>query len=401
MTDWVSLDHKYMMATYNRLPITIDHAAGNYLTDTNGKRYLDLFTGLAVNILGHSHPYVMNALYTQAERFLHISNFFYNPPAIRLAERLVQHSMGDGKVYFCNSGAEATEAAIKCIHKWTDQQTSNKQGIVVLKNSFHGRTHGALRLTRQANIYQDYPILPITLYEVEINDVTALKNICNKHQPAAILVEPILGAGGILPLSPEFLHTAQACCQEHGMLLCLDEIQTGIGRTGTLFNYQAFPFLQPDLILFAKGFGGGLPLGGIIAGSKLKDVFQPGDHGTTFSPSPLAAALGNAVLDVLLEQNQLAIGKKTADILWGELKHLQVSFPKIIHEINGRGMMIGITTHLNKACILEIQQAFLDKGILINVTAGTVIRLLPPLTLTEAEVHNFVDNFRELLSKMG
>jgi acetylornithine aminotransferase len=399
MTDWASLDHEYMMSTYSRLPLVIDRASGNYLIDTDQKRYLDLFTGLAVNILGHSHPYLMNALADQAKRFLHISNFFYNPPAIQLAKRLVDHTFGDGKVYFCSTGAEATEAAIKSIHKWTQKQDDPKEGIVVLKNSFHGRTLGALRLTRQPGIYQDFPTLPIQIYEVEINDCTGLKEICENYQPAAILVEPILGAGGILPLSKEFLSTAQTLCQENNMLFCLDEIQTGVGRTGTLFAYQAYD-LQPDLILFAKGIGGGLPLGGIIAGSKLKDSFQPGDHGTTFSPSPLSAALGNAVLDVLLDQNQMEKGKEVAEFLWNELKSIQREFGSIIKKINGRGMMIGITTTLDKVSVGQLRQSFLDNGILINITAGTVIRLLPPLTLTKEEVTHFTDTFYQLLSKM-
>jgi acetylornithine/N-succinyldiaminopimelate aminotransferase len=399
MTDWAALDHDYIMSTYSRLPLVIDHAKGNYLIDMDQKRYLDLFTGLAVNILGHSHPYLMNALANQAERFLHISNFFYNPPAIQLAKRLVENTVEDGKVYFCSTGAEATEAAIKSIHKWTTIHDLYKEGIVVLKNSFHGRTLGALRLTRQPGIYQDFPTLSVPIYEVEINDNNGLKEICEKHQPAAILVEPILGAGGILPLTKEFLQTAQTQCQENDMLFCLDEIQTGVGRTGTLFAYQAYD-LKPDLILFAKGIGGGLPLGGIIAGHKLKDTFEPGDHGTTFSPSPLSAALGNAVLDVLLDQQQMEQGKEVADFLWDELNKIQRKFENHIEQINGRGMMIGINTTLTKASIEQLRQSFLDKGILINITAGTVIRLLPPLTLTKEEVTHFIDTFDQLLSKM-
>jgi acetylornithine/N-succinyldiaminopimelate aminotransferase len=399
MTDWAALDQKYLMSTYSRLPIVIDHAAGNYITDTKGNRYLDLFTGLAVTTLGHAHPYLMNTLATQAERFLHISNFFYNPPAIRLAERLVENTIPDGKVFFCNSGTEATEAAIKVIHQYIKQSAPDREGIIVLKNSFHGRTLGALRLTRQAGIQKDFPTTPIPVYEVEINDSNRLREICKTHKPAAILVEPILGAGGILPLSTDFLTTAQELCQAHQMLFCLDEIQTGVGRTGTLFAYQA-DGLQPDLILFAKGIGGGLPIGGIIAGSKVKDVFQPGDHGTTFGPSPLAAALGNAVLEVLLDQGQLEASQQVSDLLWKELHHIQESFPNFIEQINGRGMMIGITTHLDKQAVIQLQQAFLSEGILVNVTAGTVIRLLPPLTLTEEEVQRFIRTFTQLLLKM-
>jgi acetylornithine/N-succinyldiaminopimelate aminotransferase len=397
MTDWASLDRDYILSTYNRLPLIIDRAEGNYLIDQEQNRYLDLFTGLAVNILGHAHPYVMKALRTQAERFLHLSNFFYNPAAITLAQRLVAATVCDGRVFFCNSGAEATEAAIKLIHKG---KASDRDGIVVLTNSFHGRTLGSLRLTRQPSVYQNFPTTPLPIYEVAINDNKALEEICHVQRPAAMLFEPILGAGGIIPLSAEFLQTAQRLCEEHNIFFCLDEIQTGVGRTGTLFAYEALG-LKPDLILFAKGIGGGLPLGGIIAGSKLKNSFQPGDHGTTFAPSPLAVALGNATLDVLLEQDQLKKGKDVADYLWDKLTNVQRRFPQLIEQINGRGMMIGIVTTLDKTTVEKLQQNFLRHGILVNITAGTVIRLLPPLTLTTDEVDQFITIFEQLLLQMG
>lgn len=389
MTDWQSLDQTYIMPTVKRLPIAIQKAAGNYLYDTEGKRYLDLFTGLAVNVLGHSHPRLMEALDQQGHKFLHISNLFLNPPAIKLAERLVKHTFGSGKVYFCNSGAEATEAAIKLVFKWTQKEQNGKDGIVVVKNSFHGRTLGALRLTRQPGVYQDFPQLAFPVYEVEPNKIEELHDICRHHQPAAVLVEPILGAGGVVSLSDDYLRAIASICSEENMLFCMDEIQTGIGRTGTLFAYQQFG-VQPDLILFAKGIGGGLPLGGIIAGSKAADVFQPGDHGTTFAPSPLSAAMGNAVLDVLLEEGLLEKGKKAADELWQKLHGLREKYPQVISHMDGRGMMIGIRTHLNAEEVSELQRDLLEQGVLVNVTAKTVIRLLPPLTLTSEDIQSFI-----------
>jgi acetylornithine/N-succinyldiaminopimelate aminotransferase len=389
MNEWQRLDQQYILPTVNRLPIAIERGEGNYLIDTDGKRYLDLFTGLAVNILGHSHPAILSALEEQGKRFLHISNLFLNPPAIRLARRLVENSF-PGKVYFANSGAEATEAAVKLIHKWTRAEGTGKEGIVVLKNSFHGRTLGALRLTRQPAVYQDYPQPDFPVHEVEPNNTEELIRACETHQPAAILVEPILGAGGVLPLSEAYLKTIGKLCKTHHLLCCIDEIQTGMGRTGTLFAYQQTG-LQPDLLLFAKGVGGGLPLGGIIAGQRLAHLFRPGDHGTTFAPSPLGAALGNAVLDVLLEEGGLERGRQAAEYLWQRLRALRQKHPNVIRDIRGKGMMIGIHTGRSPEEIRRLMLELLEEGILVNVTAQTVIRLLPPLTLTREEIDRFAD----------
>ncbi len=396
MSDWQYLDKTFILPTFGRLPIAISKAEKNVLIDTEGNRYLDLFTGLAVNILGHSHPRLLKALTEQGNRFLHISNIFLNPPAIRLAERLVKLSLGTGKVYFGNSGAEATEAAIKLVHKWSAKYAPDKKGIIVLKNSFHGRTSGALKLTRQPGIYQDFPQIDLPVFEIEANQISQLEQVCEQFHPAAVLVEPILGSGGIVPLTREFLQTIQQLCQKHQMLFCVDEIQAGMGRTGTLFAHQAFS-LKPDLILFGKGAGGGLPLSGIIAGKKLLDVFQPGDHGTTFAPSPLGAALGNAVLDALFEDGVLKKGKQTADLLWSRLYELKTKFPSIIQSVNGRGMMIGIRTFLTKEEIQALQKELMHDGILVNITAQTVIRLLPPLTLTEEEIHFFIASLENRL----
>jgi acetylornithine aminotransferase len=214
------------------------------------------------------------------------------------------------------------------------------------------------------------------------------------------LVEPIQGAGGVISLNEEFLRAIEETCQEEGMLFCVDEIQTGIGRTGSMFAYQQFG-LRPDVILFAKGIGGGLPLGGIIAGDKAADVFKPGDHGTTFAPSPLSAALGNAVLDALLEDGVLEQGRRAANTLWSRLRGLQKNYPHVFQGIDGRGMMIGIRTHLSPEDVSRLQRELLERGILVNVTARTVIRLLPPLTLTEAEINHFITTLEQLVLEMG
>lgn len=394
MEDWRSLDQKYLMSTYQRLPIAIARGEGNYLYDTEGKAYLDLFTGLAVNVLGHSHPAVTRALMQQGSSFLHVSNIFLNPPAIRLARCLVEQTI-PGKVFFTNSGAEATEAAIKLIHKWTRKAGEGRTGIAVLKNSFHGRTAGALRLTRQQHVYQDFPSPDFPIYELEANDREQLRQLPTKGI-AALLMEPVLGSGGIIPLTEAYLREAEKICRQEGILFCIDEIQTGIGRTGRLFAYQ-HANVVPDLILFAKGVGGGLPLGGVIAGEKLMDLFAPGDHGSTFAPSPLSAALGNAVLEVILEPTFQENVQRTAAYLQQSLRQL-VDEEAACQEVRGKGLMAGIVMNLPPEAVRQLQQGLLAEGILVDVTQKTIIRLLPPLTITQAEIDRFLETFRSLLA---
>lgn len=397
--DWRSLDEQYIVSTYKRLPIAIAKGEGNYLYDTNGKKYLDLFTGLAVNVLGHSHPRILRALREQGEQFLHISNVFLNQPAIRLAQRLVEHTI-PGKVFFTNSGAEATEAAIKMIHKWTKKEGAGREGIVVLKNSFHGRTLGAVRLTRQAHVYQDFPQPAFSVYELDAENAAGLRELCQKVKPAAVLMEPVLGSGGVVPLSETFLQEVSAICQEEGMLFAMDEIQTGMGRTGKLFAYQ-HTVVTPDLILFAKGVGGGLPLGGVIAGTKLMNQFKPGDHGTTFAPSPLSAALGNAVMDELLDP---AFAKGVDEViayLWNQLEALRERLGDQLQALRGKGMMVGIPLTVSPEEASQLQQQLLEEGILVDVTQKTIVRLLPPLTLTKEDVDRFMEVFARLLTALS
>ncbi|USG67494.1 acetylornithine transaminase [Brevibacillus ruminantium] len=396
--DWRSLDEHYIVSTYKRLPIAIAKGEGNYLYDTDGKGYLDLFTGLAVNILGHSHPRILRALREQGESFLHISNVFLNPPAIKLAQRLIERTI-PGKVFFTNSGAEATEAAIKLIHKWTVSEGTGRAGVAVMKNSFHGRTLGALRLTRQPHVYQDFPQPAFPVYEMDAEDLEQLRVVCREQKPAAVLMEPVLGSGGVVPLSEAYLKGAAEICRETGTLLAIDEIQTGMGRTGTLFAYQQADVI-PDLILFAKGAGGGLPLGGVIAGSKLQDLFKPGDHGTTFAPSPLSAALGNAVLDELLDPAFDEHLREVIAYLWNGLEELRTRFPQQLQSLRGKGMMVGIPLSVSPEDTSRLQQNLLGQGILVDVTQKTIVRLLPPLTLKREDVDRFLQVFTSEIEKL-
>lgn len=393
--DWRSLDEQYIVSTYKRLPIAIAKGEGNYLYDTNGKSYLDLFTGLAVNVLGHSHPRVLRALHEQGDLFLHISNVFLNQPAIRLAQRLVENTIA-GKVFFTNSGAEATESAIKLIHKWTKTDGAGREGIVVLRNSFHGRTLGAVRLTRQAHVYQDFPQPAFPVYELDAEDTEGLRAICREAKPAAVLMEPVLGSGGVVPLTESFLREVETICREEGMLFAMDEIQTGMGRTGKLFAYQ-HAGVTPDLILFAKGVGGGLPLGGVIAGTKLMNQFKPGDHGTTFAPSPLSAALGNAVMDELLDPDFSSSVAEVIEYLWSGLEDLRSRLPEQLQALRGKGMMVGIPLSVTPEEASRLQSNLVEEGILVDVTQKTIVRLLPPLTLTKEDVDHFLAVFARQL----
>jgi len=398
MTNWAELDARYMMPTYShlKLPIAIERGEGNYLYDTAGKRYLDLFGGLAVNVLGHSHPRLIEALNEQGKRFLHISNVYLNPPAITLAKRLSDLTL-KGKVFFTNSGAETTEAAIKWLHKYQTKVAPDREGIVVLKGGFHGRTLGALKLTRQPSVYQDFPLPTFEVIEVEPENLTELEAALAK-KPLAILFEPVLGSGGVIPLSEAYLQRIGELTQTNDVRLLIDEIQTGMGRTGTLFAYQQTS-LQPDLILFAKGVGGGLPLGGMIAKPEWSDLFGPGDHGTTFAPSPLSASLGNAVLDCLFDEGVLEGARASIDYLWKKLFELAEHSP-FIKEIRGKGMMIGIVTGGEPDQIKALRQKMQEAGILIDITQRTIIRLLPPLTLTQDEIDIFVQLLNNKLNEV-
>lgn len=399
MTDWKQLDETYLMPTYAhiKLPIAIDKGEGNYLYDVDGKKYLDLFTGLAVNILGHSHPKIVAALKDQGERFLHISNVYLNVPAIRLARRLSALTL-KGKVFFANSGAEATEAAIKLLHKYRKKVAPDRRGVVVLKNGFHGRTLGALKLTRQPGVYQDFPVAAVDVLEVEPGNLEEL-DAALAERPLAVLLEPVLGSGGVIPLSDDYLREVEKRARAAGALVCIDEIQTGMGRTGKLFAYQ-HAGIEPDVILFAKGIGGGLPLGGIVARPEWSDLFGPGDHGTTFAPSPVACALGNAVLDVLLEDGLLDEAAETMKYFWEKLRQLKADCPAI-GEIRGRGYMVGITTSFDADRVRRLRLDLLRDGFLIDVTQKTIIRLLPPLTLGKADIDRFIEALSARLNQMS
>ncbi|MCI0767017.1 aminotransferase class III-fold pyridoxal phosphate-dependent enzyme [Bacillus sp. TL12] len=398
MTDWFQLDKEYVMSAYHRMPVAIEKGEGCKLYDVNGKEYLDLFSGVGVNILGYNHPNLIKATFEQSTRCLHLPFHFLNPAAIEYAQKLVEHSLKNGKVYYTTSGAEATEATLKLIHKYRQITNQKRDGVIVLKESFHGRTLGALHFTRQESIYQNFPRTSIPIYEVERENLEELERTIRKENPIAIMLEPVLGSGGVYPLSGEYLKGVEELCRQYNLLFIVDEVQSGIGRTGKLFAYQHFD-ITPDIIQFGKGAGGGTPLGGIIVGSRLYDIFSPGDHGTTFAHSPIGTALGLAILKTLIDDGLMERSYEMSLYLNTKLQEIQKENPYLIKEIRHCGMMFGISIHDTNENVKKLQLELLDKGMLVDVTQGNIIRLLPPYIITKAEIDEFIHQFISCIPK--
>jgi acetylornithine aminotransferase len=381
-------DNALFFHTYKRLPLEVERGEGCYLYTKDGREYLDMFSGLAVNALGYAHPAVTAAIETQIRKYTHLSNLFLQEPQQSLAARLLKHS-GFEKVFFCNSGTEANEGAIKLVRKWS--KTGNRHGIFGMSNGFSGRTLGALSLMDKKSYRDGYePFLP-EFGVIEFNNCEDLEAKVTQDT-AAVFFEPIQGEGGIVPITTAFATALAALKKKFGFLLVADEIQSGIGRTGTMFAYEHFG-LHPDLVTFAKPVGGGLPLGGILGTSALADVWAPGMHGTTFGGNPVACAAGCAVLDIVLDPSFMSSVKENAAYLFGRLNDLKQRYP-VIREVRGYGYMIGIDMTVESGPIVE---KILGKGVLVNSTASTVVRVLPPLIAGKKEIDTFLAVFEECI----
>jgi acetylornithine aminotransferase len=357
--------------TYKRLPLEIDHGEGVYLFARDGRKYLDMFSGLAVNALGYAHPRVTRAIVEQANRYIHLSNYFLQEPQIRLAELLTKHS-GYPRVFFSNSGAEAIEGAIKLVRKWG--YTNGKSNLVAFSNAFHGRTMGALSLMDRAKYREGFgPFLDHCAIAV-FNDAASLSSSVN-GQTAAVLLEFIQGEGGVRPVSQEFVRQLAALQKKYGFLVIADEIQSGVGRTGKFFGFQHFD-IKPDVVTLAKPIGGGLPLGAILAREEIASVLQPGMHGTTFGGNPVACAAGVAVIEEIFEHDLLKSAAERGDQLISGLQQLGKKHAGLVTEVRGYGLMAGMELNRTGELIVE---AMRNKGILINCTDTTVLRFLPPL----------------------
>ena len=362
---------------------------GVHVWDTDGKQYLDLLAGIAVNALGHAHPALLSAISKQAETLGHVSNFFASAPQIELAEKLLELSAapaGSG-VFFANSGTEANEAAFKIARR------TGRPRILSLTDSFHGRTMGALALTSKEAYRTPFEPLPGGVEFIEAGDEQALSEALAPGDVAAVFAEPIQGEAGVRALSHDYLRALRRLTREHGTLLILDEVQTGIGRTGHWFAHQAVPDLQPDVMTLAKGLGGGFPIGAVVSfGTEVHDLLKPGQHGTTFGGNPVAAAAGLAVIGTILEDGLLTHVHDVGEELTREL--LALGHP-LIQEVRGSGLLLGIG--LNAPIAPQLAAAALEAGFIVNAPNPSTLRLAPPLVITAAQLAAFTAALPALL----
>ncbi len=384
-------ENELFFHTYARLPIEISHGDGNYLFAKDGRKFLDMIAGIGVNALGYGNTRVLNAITEQAKKVIHTSNLFMLEPQFRLAEKLLSLT-GFSKVFFCNSGAEANEGAMKLARKWASSISPDKKELLSLTNGFHGRTYGAVTLTAKAKYHEGFePLLPETGY-ITFNDVEDLeKKVSDKT--AAVFVEYVQGEGGICAVSEPFLKKLDELRTTHNFLIVADEVQAGVGRTGKFFSYEHFSVL-PDVICAAKPIGGGLPLGAVIGNARVADAFSKGVHGTTFGGNPVACAAGLALIEELEAHNLMQHATELGALFNAELsklsrKHIQ------IRAVRQYGLMLGISMSRDASYYVP---KMLEKGIIINATNTNVIRLLPPLTLTESEMHRCVEALDDVFS---
>lgn len=375
-----------MMNNYGTPPIGLVRGSGSRVWDDTGNEYLDMLSGIAVNALGHAHPRMVEAISTQAATLGHTSNFAATEPAITLAERLIALAGRPGRVFFCNSGAEANEAAFKMT------RLTGRTHVVVATGSFHGRTMGALSLTAQPAKQDPFRPLPGDVTVVPYDDVEAMTAAVT-DETAAVFLEPIQGEGGVIAPATGYLTAVREICTEHGALLVLDEVQTGVGRTGTWFAFQ-HEDVGPDIVTMAKGLAGGLPIGAVLAFGAAADLLAPGSHGSTFGGNPYSAAAANAVLDVLNEDAILAnVRERSEQIRQGLADDPAVDY------VRGRGLLLGVV--LNDIPAKELEGALRTHGVLANAVSDGVIRLAPPLILSRQDVDDFLDRWAKATAEVA
>jgi acetylornithine/N-succinyldiaminopimelate aminotransferase len=390
----ISVEGQNYMQVFARYQIVLSHGEGVYVYDNEGKKYIDFLGGIAVNVLGHAHPALVKAICDQAGKMIHCSNLYYTEEMALLGQKLTEVS-GMDRVFMANSGAEANEGAIKLARKYGNSISPDKVDIITATNSFHGRTLATLTATGQDKFHHGYEPLPEGFKYVPFNDLAALKKVVSKERTAAIMLEPIQGEGGVYVPDEEYLLGVRKLCDEIGALLIVDEIQTGMGRTGKMFAYQLFG-IKPDIVSVAKGLAGGVPTGAVLATEKAAAAFHAGDHGSTFGGNPLACAAANAVFKVMEEENILANARAMGEYMMAGLERLKSKYPALITEVRGKGLMIG--AKLSKPG-REIVNSCLEKGAIINCTAGDVLRFLPPLNITKAHVDEVLKVLDETLAE--
>lgn len=387
-------DEQYYMNTFGtRLPAVFERGEGVRLYDTDGNEYYDFLGGIAVNVLGHNHKALVNAISEQAKKMIHVCNYYYTESQAELAKVLCENSCAD-KAFFCNSGAEANEGAIKLSRKYHYAKgATDKSEIITMKNSFHGRTITTVAATGQEKFQIPFRPMTETFIHVDINDIEMLKNTITE-KTGAIMLELIQGESGVMPLSKEYVKEIRKICDEKDIVLIVDEVQTGIGRTGTLFCYEQYG-IEPDIFTLAKALAGGVPVGAVLAKDKFC-AFVPGDHGSTFGGNPLACSAALCVLDELLNKGLLEKSKETAEYLKNELDNLKSCYD-IIENVRGAGLMLGIV--FKKDISKEMFKKMFEHKVLVSAVSTNVMRLVPPLIITKSDIDVFVARLKEVLDE--
>lgn len=388
--DVMKLYYEYVMPTYMKAPVVLVRGKGAKAYDIEGKEFLDFFPGWAVSGLGHCHPKVVAAIREQAKRIIHVSNNYYNELQGLLAKKIIETSF-DGKVFFCNSGAEAVESAIKLARKIG---SPSRYEIVTMENSFHGRTLAAVTATGQPKYQEGFAPLPLGFVYAPFNDLEAVRSKIT-DKTIAIMIEPIQGEGGIYVASEEFISGLRKICDEKKILLIFDEIQTGMGRTGKMYCHQHYN-ATPDIMVLAKSLGGGFPIGALIAKREIADVLQPGTHASTFGGNPLACAASLATFEAIEEGNLVDKAKRRGAYLHNRLAYLKKDFP-FVKIVRGKGLMQGVELEIEGKPIID---KCIEKGLLINCTQKKILRLMPPLIVKNPEIDKAVSILSEALKEV-
>jgi acetylornithine/N-succinyldiaminopimelate aminotransferase len=378
--DIAALTDKYVARTYARAPIALVKGKGVKVWDADGKEYLDFLAGIAVNSLGHCHPAIVRAIRRQSQHLLHVSNLYHIQAQSELARELCRHSFAD-RAFFCNSGAEANEAAIKLARRYGLEKLGGKYEVISTHNSFHGRTLATLTATGQEKVRAGYDPLPEGFRQVPYNDLGALEAAIDEKKTVAVMVEPIQAEGGVIVAGDGYMRGLREICDQRGLLLIFDEVQTGMGRTGKLFGYEHFG-IEPDIMTLAKALGGGLPLGAMLAREDVASSFGPGSHASTFGGNPVSCSAGLAVMNALLKGGVLKNCGQMGKYFVKGLEALKKRF-SFIREVRGKGLMIGVELEIDGS---KIAEACMAEGLLMNCTAYKVLRFVPPLTIKKNEI---------------
>lgn len=394
MTKWTEIEKKYYMPTFQRMPVVLVRGQGARVWDDNGREYLDFICGLAVNSLGHCHPVVVHALAEQGKTLTQTSNLFYSVPQLQLAELLVKNSCFD-KAFICNSGTEANEGAVKLARRYGKLHLDGAFEVITTFDSFHGRTLAMTAATAQNKFQQPYTPVPSGFINVEANSVEAIKKATTK-QTCAVMLEAIQAEGGVNVPSEDYLKKVREWCDQKGILLILDEVQTGMGRLGALFGYQLYG-IEPDIITLAKGMGGGVPIGAFLC-KKKADVFKAGEHGSTFGGNPLVCAVAYAVTNYIIENDVAGNARRVGEYLGTRLAGLKAKHGFIV-DVRGRGLLWAI--EFNKDMAEAVMLGCLEKGLLVNKLKANAIRLIPPLIITKKDVDEATVILQKVLARQG